>query len=74
MSPERQAIIKAISCGYCTPKAISKYIGRPPQTISKLLYVMSNQGLLQKARYGIYRLKDSPEREENKKESSLPQQ
>lgn len=56
MSPERQAIIEAINYGYCTPKAISKYVGKPPQTVSKLLYVMCNQGLLQKARYGVYNL------------------
>jgi len=54
MSPERQAIIEAIHQGNCTPKEIGDYVGKLPQTISKLLYLMAKQGVVQKSGYGNY--------------------
>ena len=54
MTPERKAIIDAIQQGYQTPKSIGEHLGKPPHTISKLLYVMSKKGLLKKVGYARY--------------------
>lgn len=61
MSPERQAIMKAIIDGHCSPKAIGQAIGKSHKTVSKLLYVMTQSGLIQKVGFGQYALtNDSP--------------
>ncbi len=62
MTPERQAIMKAVIDGHCSPKAIGQAIGKSHKTISKLLYVMVQTGLIQKVGFGQYAVtSDSPE-------------
>jgi len=73
MSPERQAIIEAIHQGNCTPKAIGDYVGKLPQTISKLLYLMAKQGAVQKSGYGNYSVVEGSTKSIDSIESSIAQ-
>ena len=71
MSPERQAIIDAIHQGNCTPKEIGDYVGKLPQTISKLLYLMAKQGVVQKSGYGNYSVVEGSTKSIDSIESSI---
>ena len=73
MSPERQAIIEAIHQGNCTPKAIGNCVGKLPQTISKLLYLMAKQGVVQKSGYGNYSVVEGSIKSTASIESSIAQ-
>ena len=54
MTPERQAIIDAIKQGFTTPREIGKNLGKKAQQISKLLYKMRKQGLVERHPGGRY--------------------
>ena len=54
MSPERLEILKAIQNGLHTPREIGERLNKKAQTISKLLYLMNKEGLVQRKDYGEY--------------------
>ena len=72
MSPERKAILEAIIAGYQTPNDIGKKLGKETQTISKLLYVMTKKGLIQRMQGGKYVLDKSINSVDNQLDLSMP--
>ena len=71
MSPERKAIIEAIMAGCQTPNDIGKKLGKETQTISKLLYVMTKKGLIQRMQGGKYVLDKSMSSVDNQLDLSI---
>ena len=58
MSPQRQAIIRAIQNGHNTPKLIGEFVGKHFRTVSKLLYLMEKDNEIEKIGYGKYKVAD----------------